>query len=429
MNIHIVTLFPEFFESPLRCGLLGKAVEDGIIRVHLHNPRKFTSDLHQSVDDRPYGGGPGMVMLLDPLVQTLEEIAGETDGKGKTLLMAASGARFDQTMARSLAEEKNITIICGRYEGIDARLGELFPLRPISIGAYVLNGGETAALGVLEAVSRLVPGFMGREESGDDESYSHGLLEYPHYTRPPEYRGIKVPEALTSGNHAMIARWRRAKALEATWKMQPEMLRENFFDAQDIFILRQLPRKRLGRSLFVALVHYPVLDREKKSVAVSLTNLDIHDIARCSCSYGMGGAFIVTPLNDQKRLLGEIIAHWTSGAGGRTNPHRAMAFESIFPADSVEDAVAQITRQCGQEPYLLASSAQGPGNVSFREVRGILEQRPVLLLLGTSQGLSPLVLKQCQGMLPPLRYLDSYNHLSVRMAGAIIIDRILGDLD
>ena len=429
MHIHIVTLFPEFFQSPLRCGLLGKAIEEGIIAVHLHNPRKFTSDAHQSVDDRPYGGGPGMVMLLDPLVQTLEEIDRQNNGESKTLLMAASGYRFNQQMACSLAKEESITIICGRYEGVDARLTELFPISPISIGSYVLNGGETAALGVLEAVSRLLPGFMGHDESGDDESYSHGLLEYPHYTRPPEYRGLKVPEILTSGNHAMISRWRRAKSLEATWKMQPEMLKENFFDQQDIFILKQLPRKRLGRNLFVALVHYPVLDREKKSVAVSLTNLDIHDIARCSCSYGMGGAFIVTPLTDQKRLLDEIITHWTSGAGGQSNPHRAMAFESIIPVNCVEEAVEEISQICGQPPYLLASSAQGPGDVSFTEVRRFLGQRPVLLLLGTSQGLSPLVLKQCQGMLPPLRYLDSYNHLSVRMAGAIIIDRILGDLD
>ena len=370
-----------------------------------------------------------MLMMLDPLVQTLEEIDVQTNGQGKTLLMAAAGYKFTQEMARKLATEQSITIICGRYEGVDARLKEIFPLTQVSIGPYILNGGETAALNLVEAVCRLIPGFMGHEDSGTDESYSHGLLEYPHYTRPPEYRGLKVPEVLASGNHSMIERWRRAKALEATWKMQPDMLDEVFFDRQDIFILKQLPRKRLGRNLFIGLVHYPVLDKDKKSVAVSLTNLDIHDIARCSCSYGLGGAFIVTPLKDQKSLLDEIIAHWTQGAGGRSNPHRAVAFQSLVPADNVEDAVAHITRKCGQKPYLLASSAQGPGDISFKEVKKMLERRPVLLLLGTSQGLSPAVLKECQGMLPPLRYADGYNHLSVRMAGAILIDRILGDLD
>lgn len=429
MHIHIVTLFPDFFESPLRCGLLSRAIEEGIVRFHFHNPRKYTTDAHQSVDDRPYGGGPGMVMLLDPLVQALEEIDVQTNGQGKTLLMAAAGYKFTQEMARRLAGEQSLTIICGRYEGVDARLKEIYPLTPVSTGPYVLNGGETASLNLIEAVCRLIPGFMGHEESGDDESYSRGLLEYPHYTRPPEYRGLKVPGVLTSGNHAMVERWRRARSLEETWKMQPELMAENFFDQEDVFILKQLPRKRLGRNLFLGLVHYPVLDKEKKSVAVSLTNLDIHDIARCSCSYGLGGAYIVTPLKDQKSLLGEIISHWTHGAGGRSNPHRAAAFQTLFPADSVDDAIAHITKKCGQTPYLLASSAQGPGDISFKEVKNTLERRPVLLLLGTSQGLSPAILRKCNGTLPPLRYADSYNHLSVRMAGAILIDRILGDLD
>ena len=137
----------------------------------------------------------------------------------------------------------------------------------------------------------------------------------------------------------------------------------------------------------------------------------------------------MAPLKDQKSLLGEIISHWTHGAGGRSNPHRSTAFRTLVPADSVDDAVAHITKKCGQTPYLLASSAQGPGDISFRQVNKMLERRPVLLLLGTSQGLSPVILRKCNGTLPPLRYADSYNHLSVRMAGAILIDRILGDLD
>ena len=438
MDIHIVTLFPEFFESPLACGLLGKAIDEGIIKIHFHNPRKNTSDVHQSVDDRPYGGGPGMVMLLDPLIKTLNEIEQINNSQNEpakqassqsTLLMAAAGKPFSQNMAAGLALQKSLTIICGRYEGVDARLTELAPLTPISIGSYVLNGGETAALTVIEAVCRLIPGFMGHEESGTEESYSAGLLEYPHYTRPSEYRGLTVPDELLSGNHAQIERWRRAQSLCSTWKLQPQLLNELFFDDFDISILRQLPRNRLGRNLFVALVHYPVLDKEKKTVAVSLTNLDSHDIARCSCSYGLGGAYIVTPLKDQKLLLKEILEHWKDGPGGASNPHRSQAFASINPIDSVEKAIEHIAQKTGQAPCVLASSAQGPGNVSFTGVQKILKEQPVLLLLGTSQGLAPSIIKQCQGMLPPLRYLDSYNHLSVRMAGAIMIDRILGDLD
>ena len=438
MDIHIVTLFPEFFESPLACGLLGKAVDEKIVKIHFHNPRQYTNDLHQSVDDRPYGGGPGMVMLLDPLIKTLNKIKeinsteseqGQAATPPSTLLMAAAGKPFSQAMAAKLALQKSLTIICGRYEGVDARLPELAPLTPISIGSYVLNGGETAALTVIEAVCRLIPGFMGHEDSGTEESYSAGLLEYPHYTRPSDYQGLTVPNQLLSGNHAQIERWRRAQSLCSTWRLQPELLDELFFDDFDISILRQLPRNRLGRNLFVALVHYPVLDKEKKTVAVSLTNLDIHDIARCSCSYGLGGAYIVTPLKDQKQLLKEILQHWKNGPGGVANPHRSQAFASINPADSVEEAIEQITQKTGQVPYVLASSAQGPGSISYKGMRKILAKQPALLLLGTSQGLAPSIIKQCQGMLPPLRYLDSYNHLSVRMAGAIMVDRILGDLD
>lgn len=455
MNIHIVTLFPEFFESPLSCGLLGKAIEEGLVKVHFHNPRAQTTDVHQSVDDRPYGGGPGMVMLLEPLLKTLTQISQatcETCGQGatpsqppaettgpmaqqseaaapnsQTLLLAAAGKPFSQNMARELASKDSLTLICGRYEGVDARLQELVPLTAVSIGPYVLNGGETAALNVIEAVCRLLPGFMGKEESGEEESYSSGFLEYPHYTRPKEYAGHSVPEVLLTGNHAKIEQWRRAQSLHATWKMQPELLKEKIFSESDIFFLKQIPRNTLGRNLFIALVHYPVLDKEKKTAAVSLTNLDIHDIARCSCSYGLGGAYIVTPLQDQQHLLQDILQHWLKGAGSTANPHRAAALREITHAASVEEAVLAITAKCGQQPYLLASSAKGSGNISYPELRKILAQQPVLLLLGTSHGLAPQILDRCHGTLPPLRFLDSYNHLSVRMAGAIMVDRILGD--
>ena len=293
--------------------------------MHFHNPRAQTTDVHQSVDDRPYGGGPGMVMLLEPLLKTLAQIAentcqtggqssneaqtqalsqkieptetttqphqGEGSGQARrkdnspnsqTLLLAAAGKPFSQNMARELARKDSLTLICGRYEGVDARLQELIPLTAVSTGPYVLNGGETAALNVIEAVCRLLPGFMGKEESGEEESYSSGFLEYPHYTRPRNYKGHGVPEVLLEGNHAKIEQWRRAQSLYATWKTQPELLKEKKFSESDIFFLKQIPRNTLGRNLFIALVHYPVLDKEKKTAAVSLTNLDIHDIARCS---------------------------------------------------------------------------------------------------------------------------------------------------
>ena len=431
-RFHIVTLFPEFFESPLSTALMGRAREAGIVDCSFHDPRQFSTDKHRHVDDRPYGGGPGMVMQGEPLARALRSI----ERPGRMLFMAPGGRPLTQDMVRELAREDDLTIVCGRYEGIDARLLQLFPLEPVSVGDIVLNGGESAALSVLEAVSRLMPGFMGKEESGDDESFSHGLLEYPHYTRPESLEGLSVPEVLQSGDHARIAQWRRQESVRATLRMRPEMLNEAPLYREDVQTLAETPRDRPGRNLSFCLVHYPVSLGPKKIGASSLTNLDIHDIARISRSYAMGSFYPVTPLGDQLRVLEEILRHWTRGAGGIGNADRAQALGLVQPATSLEEAVAHMTAQHGTRPRLVASSAVWPAKgkaskpermpMTPRDVRRWCDQGPVMLCLGTAQGLAPEVLEQCEGTLRPVRFLG-YNHLSVRSAAAILADRILGD--
>ena len=431
-RFHLVTLFPEFFESPLSTALMGRAREAGIVECSLHDPRQFSTDKHRHVDDRPYGGGPGMVMQGEPLARALRSI----ERPGRMLFMAPGGRPLTQDMVRDLAREKDLTIVCGRYEGIDARLLQLFPLEPVSVGDIVLNGGESAALSVLEAVARLIPGFMGKEESGDDESFSHGLLEYPHYTRPESLEGLSVPEVLQSGDHARIAQWRRQESVRATLRMRPEMLNEAPLYREDVQTLAETPRDRPGRNLSFCLVHYPVSLGPKKIGASSLTNLDIHDIARISRSYAMGSFYPVTPLRDQLRVLEEILRHWTRGPGGVGNADRAQALGLVQPATSLEEAVAHMTAQHGTRPRLVASSAVWPAKgkasqpgrmpMTPRDVRRWCDQGPVMLCLGTAQGLAPEVLEQCEGTLRPVRFLG-YNHLSVRSAAAILADRILGD--
>ena len=431
-RFHIVTLFPEFFESPLSTALMGRAREAGIVDCSFHDPRQFSTDKHRHVDDRPYGGGPGMVMQGEPLARALRSI----ERPGRMLFMAPGGRPLTQDMVRELAREDDLTIVCGRYEGIDARLLQLFPLEPVSVGDIVLNGGESAALSVLEAVSRLMPGFMGKEESGDDESFSHGLLEYPHYTRPENLEGLTVPEVLQSGDHARIANWRRQESVRATLRMRPEMLNEAPLYREDVQTLADTPRERPGRNLSFCLVHYPVSLGPKKIGASSLTNLDIHDIARISRSYAMGSFYPVTPLHDQLRVLEEILRHWTRGPGGVGNADRAQALGLVQPATSLEEAVAHMTAQHGTRPRLVASSAVWPAKgkaskpesmpMTPRDVRRWCDQGPVMLCLGTAQGLAPEVLEQCEGTLRPVRFLG-YNHLSVRSAAAILADRILGD--
>jgi tRNA (guanine37-N1)-methyltransferase len=221
MLVDIVTIFPEFFVSPLATGLLGKAGERGLVRVRLHDLRTWAADRHRSVDDAPFGGGAGMVMLPGPWFEALDAL--QAEGPAHVVLLAPDGRRFDHQAAARLGREPRLVLCCGRYEGIDERVRTRVD-EVLSIGDYVLAGGETAALVVLDAVTRLVPGVMGNAASAADESFAAGLLEYPQYTRPAVYRGLEVPEVLRSGDHGAIDRWRRDQAVERTRRLRPDLL-------------------------------------------------------------------------------------------------------------------------------------------------------------------------------------------------------------
>ena len=282
---------------------------------------------------------------------------------------------------------------------------------------------------MMEAVARLVPGFMGKEASGDEESFSRGLLEYPHYTRPDRFEGVPVPEVLLCGDHAKIAGWRRERSLESTLRLRPELLAEAELDESDADFLRAMPRERLGRNLYICLVHYPVLLKTKNPGASSLTNLDIHDIARSSCGYGLGGLYVSTPLSDQAQILREILRFWTQGAGAVSNPDRAQALSLVRHVPEIADAAADIEERTGQRPLMLGSSAEWrkPPVYAPRTVRAALASGPVLLLLGTSHGLAPEALAACDGQVRPLRFLEAYRRFSVRAAATVYLDRILND--
>ena len=221
MLVDIVTIFPGYFASPLATGLLGKAGERGLVEVRLHDLRDWATDRHRSVDDAPFGGGAGMVMLPGPWFEALDAL--QADGPAHVVLLAPDGHRFDQATATRLAREPRLVLCCGRYEGIDERVRTRVD-EVLSIGDFVLAGGEPAALVVLDAVARLVPGVMGNAASAAEESFAAGLLEYPQYTRPAVYRGLEVPAVLRSGDHGAIARWRHAQALERTRRLRPDLL-------------------------------------------------------------------------------------------------------------------------------------------------------------------------------------------------------------
>lgn len=423
-HFHLVTLFPEFFDSPLKVSLLGKATKQGLIQFSFHNPREFGTGPHKHVDDRPFGGGPGMIMQLEPILKTLETIP----HTGKILLMTATGKPFNQELAKNLSTEQDITIICGRYEGVDSRLSTFAPIVETSVGQIILNGGETAALAVIEAVSRFIPEFMGKEESAKEESFSDGLLEYPQYTRPENYLSEKVPEVLLSGNHEKISQWRRQNALQTTLEKNPALLENAKLSEQDSLFLKTLPRSRHGKNLCFCLCHNPVILEKNKSGCSSLTNLDIHDIARISRSYGLGPFFVLHPYDDQRRLLLSILEHWQKVPESHADRKRAL--EHVQAVKNFNDVENFCIDWFGKSPIWIVTSANWPKKnnacVSFGEIRELCAKEPVVICLGTAKGLSMPELPIKYLRLAPVRHLDE-NHLSVRSAAAIIADRILGD--
>jgi tRNA (guanine37-N1)-methyltransferase len=220
LRVDIFTCLPQLLEPMLSGSLLGKAREGGVVDVRVHDLRDHTTDRHRSVDDTPFGGGPGMVLAPDPIFRAVEAV----EPPRPLFLLGPGGRRFDQAVAGELAAGAGFSLLCGRYEGVDERVREHLVDDELSIGDYVLAGGEAAAFVVVEAVTRLVPGVMGNEESASDESFRHGLLEYPHYTRPAEFRGWAVPEVLRSGDHGRIERWRRAQSLARTVERRADLV-------------------------------------------------------------------------------------------------------------------------------------------------------------------------------------------------------------
>ena len=220
MRVDVFTIFPDMVAGFAERSLLGKAQQAGTIDVRVHDLRATTTDVHRSVDDSPFGGGAGMVLTPEPIFAAVEA----AEPPRPLLYLSPAGRRFDQAWARELATGEGFSLLCGRYEGVDERVREHLVDGELSIGDYVLGGGEVAAMVVLEAVGRLVPGVMGNEASAEDESFSDGLLEYPHYTRPADFRGWAVPDVLRSGDHGAVARWRRAQALARTRRERPDLL-------------------------------------------------------------------------------------------------------------------------------------------------------------------------------------------------------------
>ena len=241
MRIDVVTIFPRMLQEPLADGIVGRACAAGLVELRIHDLRDHTDDRHRSVDDAPFGGGPGMVMKAEPFARALEAIRAEAGpAREAVVLLSPRGRRFDQQAARRFAGLERLVLLCGRYEGIDERVAQSLASEELSLGDFVLTGGETAALAVTEATVRLLPGALGDEGSAGDDSFEAGLLDWPHYTRPAEWRGARVPEVLLSGDHDRIRAWRRRESLRATRERRPELLATARLSREDEELVRQI---------------------------------------------------------------------------------------------------------------------------------------------------------------------------------------------
>lgn len=231
LRFDIITIFPEFFREVIDCGILRRARNAGLVEVKAHDLRQWTTDKHHVVDDRPFGGGDGMILKPEPIFAGVEALTGvsrkeDLPAKTRVILLSAQGEVFSQALAQEISQNtSHVVLLCGRYEGVDERVAEALATDEVSIGDYVLSGGEPAAVVVVDTVVRLLPGALGSETSAVNESFSEGLLDHPQYTRPPEFRGMKVPDVLLSGNHAEIERWRKEAAIEKTRRKRPDLLK------------------------------------------------------------------------------------------------------------------------------------------------------------------------------------------------------------
>ena len=242
MKFDILTLFPGMFSGPFDESIISRAKDKQLIDISLHNIRDWATDRHQTADDAPYGGGAGMVMKVEPLAAAIRSVKSMNPGS-TVVLTSPQGRRLTHQVASELAGKKGLIIVCGRYEGIDERIRTLFAEDDVSLGDFVLSGGEIAAMAILDAVTRLIPGVLGSSESAKTDSFGDGLLEYPHYTRPPEFEGMTVPETLLSGNHELIRKWRRKESLRRTRELRPDLFSEIELTREDLKMLSEIEQE------------------------------------------------------------------------------------------------------------------------------------------------------------------------------------------
>jgi len=416
MKITVLTAFPDAIKNYLGMSVLGRAVASGKLDVEVADLRAFAQGSYRQIDDCSFGGG-GMVLMPEPIARAIESLSGEGT-KPFVVCPSPQGARLCQELVEDLFGRERLLILCGHYEGVDERVAEKYVDLEISLGDFVLTGGELPALAIIDAVSRLIPGVVGRISAVKEDSFYSGMLDTPHYTRPAVWRGIGVPEVLLSGNAKAVEKWRRNEAAKRTVERRPDLLSRAGI----------IPW--LDKGAYVMEVHHPVLDKDGEKSTTAITGMDLHDIARACRTYGIKKYLLVTPLAQQRAIAKRIASHWTEGWGALHNPDRSEAFKTLKIFASVQKALAWTAEREKTEPYKIATTAKARAGARhwLSVKREILERRAApVFIFGTGWGLHGDIMQMADAVMSPIEGgADGWNHLSVRSAVSITLDRFFG---
>lgn len=427
MNISILSVFPELYDTFLKTSLLKKAQENGILSFHLDTFFSFVQP-KERIDSPTFGPGAGM-LIKPEVIQKAIESTEQKIGKAFKIFLSPQGKKVNQKLLRAIVKKSqsydHVMLVASRYEGIDDRVEQEYADMVVSVGDFVVMGGDIPAMLLIEGFTRLLPGIVGKEESIQKESFAGPFLDHPEYTEPVTWKNREVPAIIRSGNHAAIAAWREQVAARRTILDHFDWLRSYDMNKHE----KGLAQKVIPPH-YVVLMHADVNLPHDQVGTTSVTSLDIHDIARSAKTYGLKHYFIVTPLKDQQRIVQKLLDFWQTGHGIEYNKQRHEAVNQVSVVDDLDAVIAKIESIEGKKPILITTSARTEQHdriISYFDQGKVWQKdRPVLFIFGTGKGLSNKIIERSDFLLKPLIGFSDFNHLSVRSAAAIIFDRWLG---
>lgn len=428
MNISIVSAFPKLYEPFLSTSLIARAQEKELIDIQLCNMFDFVKK-KERIDAPTFGPGPGMLIKPEIIERAINQQEAQF-GPAFKIFFSPQGKKVNQLILRNLhkalIEKKHLIMVAGRYEGIDTRVEEYYANIVLSVGDFVVMGGDLPAMLIIEGLLRLIPEVVGNQISVEHESFTGPFVDYPEFTEPVIWKDKEVPSIVRSGNHAAIEQWRHEQMIEKTVLHHFDWLRSypKLEDKQKKEASRYIPPH------YAALLHSEVLLPDKQVGTTSVTSFDIHDNARSALTYGLKNYFVITPLQDQQKVVQTLLDFWHTDVGITYNPHRHEAVKRVRLLSSLDEVISIIENREGIRPLLIGTSARLKESnkliTYFDQEKVWHHNRPVLFLFGTGKGIAPHILERCDFILIPIEGFTDFNHLSVRSAMAIILDRWLG---